>query len=66
MTKSGSEFRNKKNFAKKSVCSKENSLPQTENFIDFVKYFSEWQREFMKHAIVISLIYQLLLLLFSQ
>ena len=33
MTKSGSEL--------KYVCSKENSLPQTENFVGFVKCFSE-------------------------
>ena len=44
MTKSGSEFGNKKNFTKKSVCSKENSLPQTENFVGFVKCFSELEK----------------------
>ena len=49
----GSGFGNKNSFAKKSEHSEENCLLQAKFFFGFVKRFSEFAREFMKHGITI-------------
>ena len=49
----GSGFGNKNSLAKKSEHSEENCLLQAKIFFSFVKRFSEFAREFMKHGITI-------------